>query len=69
MTVTISLATLDAAREMFEHRGSSGCEGTAMIASDGVATRLVAQSRQLGRHAAFIKWRELRSSEWGDEVP
>lgn len=46
MTVTISPATLDAAREFFEDRGTQGCEGTAMIASDGTATRVVVPEQE-----------------------
>lgn len=46
MTVAIHQSTLDAAREMFEDRGSYGCEGTAMIASNGELTRLVIPDQQ-----------------------
>lgn len=46
MTVTISPTTFEAARELFEGRGTWGCEGTAMIASDGAATRLVVPDQE-----------------------
>ncbi len=41
MTVLLDHTTLDNALEFFAERGSHGCEGTAMIASDGRSTRLV----------------------------
>lgn len=41
MTVLLDQATLDHAQQFFIERGSYGCEGTAMIASSGEATRLV----------------------------
>lgn len=41
MTVIIDIQTLDQARVFFEDCGTLGCEGTAMIASDGHETRLV----------------------------
>jgi len=42
MTIHIDAATLEAdARGLFEDRGAFGCEGTAMIASNGTTTRLV----------------------------
>lgn len=41
MTVLLDQATLDHAHQFFTERGSHGCEGTAMIASNGETTRLV----------------------------
>lgn len=41
MTTYLQNSTLEEARLFFEDRGSVGCEGTAMIASDGTGTRLV----------------------------
>ncbi len=41
MTVFVDADTLDTARDYFEERGAIGCEGTAMIASNGDRTRLV----------------------------
>jgi hypothetical protein len=46
MSITISTATFEAARELFEERGTYGCEGTAMIAADGTATRLVVPDQE-----------------------
>jgi hypothetical protein len=46
MTVTINPATLDDASELFEDCGTLGCEGTAMIASDGTVTRLVVPEQE-----------------------
>lgn len=41
MTISIDHSTLEDARALFEDRGTSGYEGTAMVASDGTQTRLV----------------------------
>lgn len=41
MTIYINESTLEDARQLFEDRGTYGCEGTAMVASDGIRTRLV----------------------------
>lgn len=41
MTVLLDQATLNDAHQFFTERGSCGCEGTAMVASDGETTRLV----------------------------
>lgn len=46
MSLIVSRDTLDAARELFEARGAWGCEATAMIASDGAATRLVVPDQE-----------------------
>ena len=46
MTATINPATLNAARKLFEDCGTCGCEGTAMIASDGTVTRLVVPDQE-----------------------
>ncbi len=41
MTISVDQSTLEDARAYFEDRGTFGCEGTAMIASDAIHTRLV----------------------------
>ncbi|MDX6297729.1 MAG: hypothetical protein QOI51_1586 [Nocardioidaceae bacterium] len=46
MTISVDHRTLEDARALFEDRGSLGCEGTAMIASDGIHTRLVIPNQE-----------------------
>ena len=48
MTLIVSKTTLDEARSFFEERGSSGLEGTAMIASNVTGTKLVIPEQQAG---------------------
>jgi hypothetical protein len=46
VTLLINTATLEEARMFFEERGALGFEGTAMITSDGEATRLVVPEQE-----------------------
>jgi hypothetical protein len=46
MTLLIDGKTLEDARVFFEDCGTLGCEGTAMIASDGSTSRLVVPEQQ-----------------------
>ena len=44
--ILVDPRTLSDARTLFEDRGTVGCEGTAMIASDGHRTRLVVPAQE-----------------------